>query len=254
MQPQFWQEKWDQPKRGWSQTRVNSRLVRHWSVLNLDASAPVLVPLCGDSIDLDWLIASGHRVVGSELVEEGLEQWFARHALTSRRDDQTGSSGNSFVQLQPEPHRSGEPYVTLSGDDRNASVRDATVEPEQHAPVFLCGDFFAVNAADLPSPPAAVYDRAALIALPQEMRKQYVEHLGHLLEPGAKILLITLNYAQEEMKGPPFSVTDDEVYSLYSSQFTIEKIDGSQGPDIVGNLAERGLTHAGESVFLMMRK
>ncbi len=249
MKPQFWQEKWSQPKRGWSQTRVNSRLIRHWPALNLDQGATVLVPLCGDSLDIDWLIASGYRVVGSELVEAGIRQWFARHALTHRRETPESANKNSIVRLQPD---TGQANVALPEDDRSTAVRDAAAE--QHLPVFLCGDFFNVTRADLPLPPAAVYDRAALIALPPEMRRQYVEHLGNLLEKDSKILLITLSYAQEEMKGPPFSVTDEEVYNLYAPEFDIDKLAGSEGPDIVGNLAERGLSDAGESVFLMTRK
>lgn len=250
MESQFWQEKWSQPKRGWSQVRVNSRLIHHWPALNLGRDAAVLVPLCGDSVDIDWLIAGGNRVTGSELVEAGLEQWFRRHALTWTRETLGDSATRkTVVRLQPE---TAERYVELSDDDRNASARDATLV--QHMPEFLCADFFDLRAEDFSLPMAAVYDRAALIALPKEMRQHYVDHLATLLETGAQILLITLNYAQEEMKGPPFSVSDQEVESLYTPGFDIKKLSGSEGPDIVGNLAERGLSNAAESVFLMTRK
>ena len=55
------------------------------------------------------------------------------------------------------------------------------------------------------------------------------------------------------MNGPPFSVSNAEVESLYSTHFEINKIADSQGPDIVGNLADRGLLDAAESVFVLTR-
>jgi len=98
-----------------------------------------------------------------------------------------------------------------------------------------------------------VYDRAALIALPPLMRERYVQKLSELLPTGSKILLITLIYDPEQMNGPPFSVSNSEVESLYSTHFEIKKIADSQGPDIVGNLADRGLQDAAESVFVLTR-
>ena len=110
-----------------------------------------------------------------------------------------------------------------------------------------------MQAADLPFAPVAVYDRASLIALPPEMRQRYAAKLAELLSAGSKILLITLAYDQEQMKGPPFSVPDDEVEQLYKEAFSIERLGSSAGPDIVGNLSDRGLKTASESVFLLTR-
>jgi len=81
LEASFWLEKGQQPKHGWMQEKVNSRLLRFWSALELSPAAPVIVPLCGDSIDIDWLVAAGYSVCGCELSERALTGWFERHDI-----------------------------------------------------------------------------------------------------------------------------------------------------------------------------
>lgn len=258
METEFWLDKWDAPKRGWSQQQVNSRLVKHWPSLGFAAGDPVLVPLCGDSVDIDWLVASGFSVMGSELSQKGLASWFERHALewnVEAPDVSMDSDADTTLKIlkpavlanQNEQNN----YVSLAASERGVQTIDE--QTPQQVPTFFCGDFFSLSKELLPEVPYAVYDRAALIALPPPMRERYAQKLGELLPTGSKILLITLIYDPAQMKGPPFSVSNSEVESLYSTHFDIEKIAGSQGPDIVGNLADRGLLDAAESVFVLTR-
>jgi len=259
METEFWLDKWDAPKRGWSQQKVNSRLVKHWPSLGFEAGDPVLVPLCGDSVDIDWLVASGFSVIGSELSQKGLATWFERHALEWTSEPVTAPSlgsnaGATLNILKPETvANQNEPkkYVSLAVSERG--VQSIDEQTQQHAPAFYCGDFFSLSKELLPEARFAVYDRAALIALPPSMRERYAKKLGQLLPAGSKILLITLIYDPAQMNGPPFSVSNSEVETLYSTHFDIEKIADSQGPDIVGNLADRGLLDAAESVFVLTR-
>lgn len=248
MQAEFWLEKWDQPKQGWIQQKVNSRLIRYWPSLGLDTAAAVLVPLCGDSIDLDWLVAAGHQVCGAELSQSAIAAWGQRHGLALEFEGQNDSLSLCTVA----GHQSG-PYVQLDST-QSRTLDDSHARADQVAPQFLCGDFLKLQASDLPFVPKAVYDRAALIALPPQMRQLYAAKLEELLPADSRILLITLAYDQQKMKGPPFSVQDDEVESLFSPGFTIEQLGSSGGQEIVGNLSERGLDTASESVFLMTRK
>jgi thiopurine S-methyltransferase len=76
------------------------------------------------------------------------------------------------------------------------------------------GDFFQVPDT-LVSDSALIYDRAALIALPAEMRQRYATKLKRWLEQGAEMLLITLEYPQQERQGPPFSVPAAELMTLF---------------------------------------
>ena len=251
MQADFWLEKWTQPKQGWVQEKVNSRLVRYWPQLGLQPSANVLVPLCGDSIDLDFLVSAGYRVCGAELSKSAIVGWAERHSLQLEETGTVGQDNSvSHFSLKAEASNG---LVHLKPDQlRSAQQNNLPVQP-QLAPHFICGDFLKLRVTDLPYAPAAVYDRAALIALPPDMRKLYAAKLAELLQAGSKILLITLAYDQAQMKGPPFSVQDDEVENLFKVAFNIERIGSSAGPEIVGNLSERGLDTASESVFLLTR-
>ena len=115
---------------------------------------------------------------------------------------------------------------------------------------LYCGDFFELTAQDLKKV-NLVYDRAALIALPIDMRREYVTHLANILPPGTRMLLISMDYDENKMNGPPFSVNEEEVRSLFDKQYSVEIIAQSSGPDIVGNLAQRGLDTLNEKVYLI---
>lgn len=85
-----------------------------------------------------------------------------------------------------------------------------------------CGDFFSIN--DTPRYDF-IYDRAALVALPASMRPAYAQKIGHITKDGGRCLLLTYEYNQEELEGPPFSVSEEEVHSLYAKNFSIQLIE-----------------------------
>lgn len=151
--------------------------------------ASVLVPLCGKTSDMLWLLEQGHKTIGAELSPIAAQDFFAENKM----DCETTKS-DSF-----ENYEGG-----------NISI--------------LVGDFFDLTPADIPNI-KAVYDRAALIALPAEMRKKYAAHLKTILDRGDQVLLITLAYDQAKMDGPPFSVTNDEVQNLFGDWCAITKLE-----------------------------
>ena len=152
------------------------------------SGARVLVPLCGKSLDLMWLASHGLRVMGVELSEQAVEAFFSEQNLV--------------------------PRITR---------RDAFTVYQTDLNEVWCGDFFALDAEALAGC-TALYDRAALIALPPLMRAQYAEHLSRLLPSGCQGLLITLDYDQSQKAGPPFAVTDDEVKVLFGSDWTVKTL------------------------------
>lgn len=91
---------------------------------------------------------------------------------------------------------------------------------------IIVGDYFAVTPERV-GPIDALYDRAALIALPAEMRAAYVEHTRRLLAPGSPGLLVAIEYAQDRMDGPPFSVPDAEVRALWPGAELLEEAPGN---------------------------
>lgn len=179
MQADFWHDKWVKGLTGFHLIKVNPNLTEYWQALNLQGDETVLVPLCGKTLDMLWLVQQGHDVVGAELVEQAVKAFFTEN------------------QLQP--------AVTQLENHNQYSVPDLTV---------FCGDFFKLTKAKINSA-TVVYDRAALVALPQTMRKDYVAHIKTLMPEGSKVLLVTMEYDQSQLQGPPFSVVEDEVNALY---------------------------------------
>ncbi len=222
MESDFWHTRWQANRIGFHQSRFNSRLVSLWPSLQLSAGAEVFVPLCGKSLDMLWLHQQGFKVLGVELSELASAAFFDENDLPYERT----TEGN--LQL-------------FTGCDAAQGIR------------LFAGDMFSLpdsQTADV----AAVYDRAALIAMPPEMRQKYVDQLALLTPAGATGILIGLNYDPSKMKGPPFSVPDSEVRSLLGPYFELEQLTHSQGPDRLGNLADRGLDTMEEHVYRITRK
>lgn len=189
MEPDFWQERWREGRIGFHQDEVTPLLLKYWSTLALPADSRVFVPLAGKTRDMAWLVAQGHRVLGVELSQIAVDQFFAEHGLTPTR------------------HASQYGIHHVSGP----------VE-------LICGDAFALD-AQLLSACTGVFDRAALIALPPGLRQRYAEELYSRLPGGCRGLLVTLEYPQHEKLGPPFSVDEGEVRALYGSHWCVERLE-----------------------------
>ncbi|PRA27225.1 thiopurine S-methyltransferase [Pseudomonas poae] len=213
MEPEFWQDRWARNQIGFHLPDVNPYLQRHWPQLGMAEGAKVLVPLCGKSLDLMWLASQGHRVMGVELSEQAVESFFSEQNLTPRISQQ-----GVFKVYQAD-----------------------SIE-------IWCGDFFALDAQTL-ADCTALYDRAALIALPPLMRAQYTEHLNTLLRSGCQGLLITLDYDQTQKAGPPFAVADAEVRVLMGEYWSLALLETQ---DILGDswkFVQDGVTRLEERVY-----
>ncbi len=218
MEPDFWHERWKENRIGFHQQKINSRLKKLWPVLEVPAGARILVPLCGKTLDMLWLRDAGHEVLGVELSAEACAAFFEENELPCAR-------------------RGGDRFEHFTGEG---------IE-------LLAGNFFTLGSNDT-ADIAAAYDRAALVAMPAAMRPDYANHLAELLPKGSQVLLISMDYDQQRMDGPPFAVPENEVRSLFSPAFDVEIIATSSGPDIVGNLAERGLDTLEEKVYRLVRR
>ncbi len=217
MEPKFWQERWALNQIGFHLPQVNPYLQRHWPHLALKEGAKVLVPLCGKSLDLMWLASLGLRVMGVELSQQAVEAFFSEQGLTPRISQRCG-----FKVYQAD-------LIEL-----------------------WCGDFFALEAEAL-SGCDAVYDRAALIALPPLMRAQYAERLNRLLPSGCQGLLITLDYDQTQKAGPPFAVSHEEVRVLFGGGWGLEVLEEQ---DILGEswkFVQDGVTRLEERVYWLAK-
>ncbi|WP_028485916.1 thiopurine S-methyltransferase [Thiomicrorhabdus chilensis] len=188
MQAEFWHKMWDSGVVGFHQTEINAFLQQHWSRLDLKGDETVLVPLCGKSLDMLWLKEQGHEVLGVELSQKALDEFLSEN----------------HIEAQPVQHERFCGY-------------------ELGAMTLLCGDFFDLSRADCTSV-KAVYDRAAIVALPKTMRRAYADHLQAILPEGTVCLMVTMEYDESELSGPPFSVSENEIHELFAACCEVRKV------------------------------
>ncbi|MFT3756652.1 MAG: thiopurine S-methyltransferase [Pseudoxanthomonas sp.] len=194
MNPDFWLQRWQENQIGFHQSAPTPWLLKHWPSLNLSQGAQVFVPLCGKSLDMAWLAAQGHRVLGVELSPLAVQQFFAEHGL--QPEISTSKYGQHFVASNIE---------------------------------IILGDAFALDDEVLRDC-AGVFDRAAIIALPPALRQRYAHDLYAKLPHGCRGVLVTLEYPQAEFAGPPHAVPEDEVHALFDANWQIELVDRREIP------------------------
>jgi thiopurine S-methyltransferase len=217
LQPEFWHDRWRTGQIGFHQSAVDPHLRRYWPEFGLASDSRVFVPLCGKSLDLPWLCERGHFVNGVDLSNVALESLCMEHGIPARR----------------------------------RVLRDFDVFEATQLHLYR-GDFFTLT-SELLGPIAAVYDRAALISWTPDVRAAYVEHITELTNPGTQTLLVTMEYPQEQMKGPPFSLGSDEVERLYARHHEIQALSRE---DILANeprLRSRGVTQLHEACYRLTR-
>ncbi|BCA96996.1 thiopurine S-methyltransferase [Legionella antarctica] len=179
---QFWADIWREGRTFFHKEEINRDLITYWPELHMVPGMRVLVPLCGKSLDMLWLSQQGFKVVGIELSEQAVIQFAAEHQLHFKKE------------------KTGEIYHYYTD-----------------AISLWVGDIFALESS-LIAPVDAIYDRAALIALPAKMRPDYVDRCLQWLKPRGAILLKTLSYNQEKLEGPPYSISGEDVSNLYKKQ------------------------------------
>ncbi|MGM7318298.1 thiopurine S-methyltransferase [Idiomarina sp. ST10R2A5] len=191
MESAFWHERWENQQIGFHQPHTHELLLKYFSGV-VKPGAKVFVPLCGKSKDMLWLLEKGYRVFGVELSELAARQFFEENQL--------------------------KPQITQRGDFKEYALDEL---------VIWVGDFFKLVKSDL-ADIDAWYDRAAMIALPPEMRQRYVQQLCEQLPEQAKGLLITLQYPNGYREGPPFSVLEGEVEVGYGQRFSIDQLESAE--------------------------
>lgn len=168
----------------------------------------VLVPLCGKSVDMLWLAQQGNEVTGVEISAIAAREFFTDNDL----------------------------LYTRSADGARYQATDLPV-------TLVCGDYFAFDDAGFD----AHYDRGALVALPADVRARYAAHTTARLTADPVQLVITLEYEQACVDGPPFSVSADELLSYWPALESVDAYDDiANAPP---KFREAGLTEMREVVW-----
>lgn len=209
MDKEFWINKWQKNELGFHKSEPNPLLIAHLKTLNLHAGSRLFLPLCGKTNDINWLLNQGYKVVGIELAKQAIDELF------------------NELHIQP----------TIT------QLKELKLYQAENIDIFL-GDFFNLSQQQLQHIDA-VYDRAALVALPNSTRKQYSQHL-RTISKSAKQLLISYEYDQNQIAGPPFAVTNAEIEQLYGSHYQIKLLYSEQ---VKGGM--KGKCEASEKVWLL---
>ena len=212
MDQSFWQQRWEKNEIDFHESKANPVLVKHFNELSLAKSSRIFVPLCGRTLDISWLLSNGSRVAGAELSQIAIEQLFME------------------LGLQPE--------ISTIGEVEQWSANRLDI---------FVGDIFAVSRKML-GPVDATYDRAALVAFPEDMRNRYTTHLTEMTHKAPQ-LLICYDYDQSVMQGPPFSVRNEEVHRHYADNYNLTL---TASADVPGGL--KGKCVAKENVWRLTRK
>ena len=183
-----WIERWESNRIGWHAEQVNRHLIKYLDRFELSTGESIFVPLCGKTNDMPFLLDEGLNVIGVEMSNIAVEQFFLENQI-----DYVVSQIDKFILYE------------------GTGIK------------IYCGDFFDLKSKHLENV-RAIYDRASLIALNEDLRQKYVKHLSDIIVFDVRILLLTLNYPQHQRSGPPFSVSKEEVDQLFNGSFDIQEL------------------------------
>ena len=212
-----WLDRWQEDRIGFHEASVNRHLQNWFPRLAPAPGSGVFLPLCGKAVDIHWIARQGFEVVGIELSSIAIEAFFAENSLDFERVE----------------------------TDRFVEYKSANI-------TLLQGDFFDLKHDDL-SHCQLVYERAALIALEHHDRPRYYDHMLSILPASCDMLLVSLEYDQTEMQGPPFSVPTEEILQRYQNAFSIHMLETGNIIDERPRWRKVGLSALQESVFSLTR-
>jgi thiopurine S-methyltransferase len=212
MDASFWHKKWESNDIAFHQAEANPLLVQYFQELSLATGSLLFLPLCGKTRDIAWLLSKGYRVAGAELSEIAVTQLFQGLGV--------------------------EPQIVTANKLHRYSAANIDI---------FRGDMFELS-NNMLGAVDAIYDRAALVALPKDMRGRYTAHLREITAKAPQ-LLICYVYDQQSMEGPPFSISNEEVRQHYEDHYALSLL---ASMDVPGGL--KGKCAAKENVWLLQPK
>ena len=212
-----WISRWESNRIGWHAEQVNRHLVQYYDRFDLSGEGSIFVPLCGKSNDMRFLLEKDLKVIGVEMSNIAIEQFFLENHLD---------------------------YI-VSDVDKFTIYEGARIK-------LYCGDFFDLKVKHLENV-RAIYDRASLIALDEGLRQKYAKHLSDIIEFDARILLLTLFYPQHQKSGPPFAVSKEEVGQLFNGSFDIQELHCIEDIENEPMFQNLGVDFVEKAVYLLQK-
>ena len=182
MEAEFWHKLWDTNEIGFHNEKVNELFLKNFPHLELKKNSRIFIPLCGKTVDIKWLLDNDYNVVGVELNETAIKELF------------------NYLKLEAAIE----------------TIGSLTLYSAANINIYV-GDIFKLDKSTL-GKVDLIYDRGAIVALPSKMRKKYTSLLVDITKY-AQQLIISYEYDQNLMKGPPFSVNESLLKDYYSNYY-----------------------------------
>ena len=212
-----WHEYWSRSEKpGFHEEKVNKYLEKYLDRFRLERGAGIFVPLCGKAVDMAWLAQRGFNVTGVELSETAVRSFY-------------DESGIDFEIEQRGPFK---------------------LFRSEHVTIYN-GNFIDLTAADL-TDCKMVYDRASMVAIEAENRASYCAHMLRIMPSAVPMLVIVLEYDQQVMTGPPFSVVVAEVRSYYSQQYQLIELESEELIEKEPRWRQNGLDSFRDTALMLM--
>lgn len=223
----IWKEKWEEGKSVWHKSNPNPLLVEFFNRFDADSlkNKRILVPMCGKSVDMKWLYDQGMSVVGVDVVELAVKQFFCDN------------------NMEYEVKDSSIPGATLFHHDERMSI-------------LLC-DIFNINTEVIGGPCSYIWDRGALGAIQYTEVEKYTKIVESVLADDAQGLIECFTFDRGLIPGPPYAVTKEEVFEYYSCNFFVEQLckrKESELPSWYATANEKLLDSAMRTVYYIKRK
>lgn len=212
MEKKFWHDRWRENDIAFHLDQPNPKLVDNFKKLSIKENSCIFVPLCGKTLDISWLLSNGYKVAGIELSETAIIELFKTLAI--------------------------EPIIKSAQNLKHYSANNIDI---------FVGDFFDLSKDKIPHI-HAIYDRGAYVALPESLRTNYCKHIVKLTNKAPQ-LLVTYEYDQTLMKGPPFSINHQNLMNNYAEVYEIANISSE---NVEGGL--KGKCIAKETVWILNKK
>jgi len=213
-----WHKRWQENRIGFHQAATNAYLKKYLNLFHLNAGDSIFLPLCGKAFDIIWLAQQGFQVIGIEISQIAIEAFFEEQQLA----------------------------FEIINQDRFKLYQAQNIK-------LLQGDFFDLNESDLQQV-KLVYDRASLIAIEAENRQNYSNHISRISAGKTPMLLITLEYDQNVMSGPPFSVPKKEIEQYYTETYQIDYLESNEEINERPRWREMGLSSLMETAIHLTPK
>ncbi|CAK8673561.1 unnamed protein product [Clavelina lepadiformis] len=192
---EYWKKIWENGQiHDFHHANVHEHLIKYKDHF-LHQNCRVFIPLCGKSVDLNYLAECGHEVVGCELSETAILQFFQEHSMT-------------FKQSQyPKA-----PFEVFKAADKNITIYK--------------GDFLKLNSSVI-GKFDAVWDQGAFIAIHPSQRLKYTDIMKDLISLDGKYLLFSLQFDGVN-SATPYSVTEMDMEETFGRYFDVSTLETYQ--------------------------